>query len=499
MTQRPDLYRTPITDAVQLLRQRNNSKIVGFVDAHGVEHVSGVQEYDSVNDVPDGFEGVARVGNQLITGDGEKLSRLVDMSSQVVAVELGDSISARNGPPMQDENASSGTASLLADGWFNWLNWQAGSPITVIENAAVSGETANQMLARFGTDVLPYNPSLLVLMAGTNDVTDTGSAEQDINDIRGILNYGIPTIIAVPPPRSDALTDDQLSQIIRHRNWILRDCKREYSNVMVVDCYSGAVNPLSVTTAWKSGALSSDAGGVHPTKLGCNEMIRQADIDQIKAMFRPYPLVASASDSYDGAGSPTTGVSLGEGFNLMTGAQSLMLSGGGGTKTGSGTADGIANLPAGYTIDIPANITITISLESRADGAGNNLVLAIVATAAGNIQLTPSALAAKTIDGKWYELAEEVGIDDSANGIIKNVYASLYHSTTYVCRAGESQYNATEGMGAPKQPFVYVVPRWKKESALTFNCRPLFISVLGAGSATIKLGRVSVREYSSRY
>jgi lysophospholipase L1-like esterase len=59
-------------------------------------------------------------------------------------------------------------------GWVNWLEvalrGYVGRHVTVT-NAGVSGDSTEDMLARFERDVLPLSPSLVIVTAGGNDVT----------------------------------------------------------------------------------------------------------------------------------------------------------------------------------------------------------------------------------------------------------------------------------------------------------------------------------------
>jgi lysophospholipase L1-like esterase len=66
------------------------------------------------------------------------------------------------------------------------LRWPLLS-VSVI-NKGVRGETAQQMLARFGSDVLPYKPQLVIWQMGSNQALKGGSLEEYAATVRrGVL------------------------------------------------------------------------------------------------------------------------------------------------------------------------------------------------------------------------------------------------------------------------------------------------------------------------
>ena len=55
-----------------------------------------------------------------------------------------------------------------------------------IKNLARSGDTTEQILARFDNDVLPFAPRVLVIMAGVNDIRTGKSADEVIDNLKAL-------------------------------------------------------------------------------------------------------------------------------------------------------------------------------------------------------------------------------------------------------------------------------------------------------------------------
>jgi len=108
-------------------------------------------------------------------------------------------------------------------------------PYATIINAGVGGNTIRDMLARFDTDVAPYNPDYVILETGTNDVYNPLSSEFYPSAVNGwideynqlifkVLNIGAkPIIIGVPAlSQSDA-------DVPTLPEWLLNDRARLYA------------------------------------------------------------------------------------------------------------------------------------------------------------------------------------------------------------------------------------------------------------------------------
>ena len=133
--------------------------------------------------------------------------------------------------------------------------------LRLVHNAGVSGDTTADMRARLNGDVFAYNPGVLFVMGGTNDVGHKISASTTIANLKAIVvaakARGILVVLATIPPTSyPAMTDtiDALNaQIVRLAN--------SYA-VIVADVHK----PLSGPDGLYISKYTSD--GLHFSTLG---------------------------------------------------------------------------------------------------------------------------------------------------------------------------------------------------------------------------------------
>lgn len=87
--------------------------------------------------------------------------------------------------------------------------WPLSDYVKDVVDAGISGQTSDQMLARFQTDVIATNAATVVILAGTNDVlklqNPTVDNVQKMADMAS--RAGIHVIIGQLPPNSDWTTD----------------------------------------------------------------------------------------------------------------------------------------------------------------------------------------------------------------------------------------------------------------------------------------------------
>jgi lysophospholipase L1-like esterase len=156
-------------------------------------------------------------------------------------------------------------------------------------NEGISGNTTTQMTARLDSDVLLYDPSVVVVMGGTNDLKHRSATKAILRRLVGILqrvraNGAIAVLCTVPPRRhfeSQALA----------LNSAIRGYARK-SNVPLLDLYA-AVG--SKGGDWKP-RLTKD--GVHPTRRAADLMTAAAE--------KQLPRLLSSGSPLPGRGSPAT-------------------------------------------------------------------------------------------------------------------------------------------------------------------------------------------------
>lgn len=178
------------------------------------------------------------------------------------------------------------TAVLLGDSffgsypqWFGRGNAQGGGRLHPLKNAGVGSETLAQMLARWGTDVSPYNPELVVLAGGVNDVFAEGATSATIQSrYEGIIAQaatdGVKLLICTPSSNTSA-NAGQKTVLGQVRAYLLALSE---PNVTVVD------TGVTLTTG---DGVTADAAklvdAVHPNASGITAMANALD-DAIAAI-----------------------------------------------------------------------------------------------------------------------------------------------------------------------------------------------------------------------
>ncbi|HVE55606.1 MAG TPA: SGNH/GDSL hydrolase family protein [Pyrinomonadaceae bacterium] len=121
-------------------------------------------------------------------------------------------------PPAKDEKRVVFMGDSITDGWK--LNeYFPGSPFV---NRGISGQTTSQMLLRFRPDVIDLKPKVVVILAGTNDIS-ANTGPMTLEAIEGNLASmvelahanGINVVLASVLPVSDYNTNKAGEKIIR--------------------------------------------------------------------------------------------------------------------------------------------------------------------------------------------------------------------------------------------------------------------------------------------
>lgn len=99
---------------------------------------------------------------------------LLDSSRTVVQ---GDSLT---------ESFDSNTLPLFRSSWFHTAHTLSSGQIRLTENAAHGGYNSNQLVALFDTEVLTFDPTLVIVMPGRNDGQSLGYPSEMINYVTDI-------------------------------------------------------------------------------------------------------------------------------------------------------------------------------------------------------------------------------------------------------------------------------------------------------------------------
>jgi lysophospholipase L1-like esterase len=175
----------------------------------------------------------------------------------------------------------------ITDGWGRRPNTGTFFPGKAYVNRGISGQTTAQMVVRFRQDVIDLNPSVVVILAGTNDVAgNTGpmtpkmTEDNFISMVDMAKENGIKVVIASITPAFDYPWRKGLEpaeKIKSLNSWLETYCKDR--GLTYLDYYSALTDDKG---GMKEGT-SSD--GVHPTAAGYAIMapLAQAAIDEALA------------------------------------------------------------------------------------------------------------------------------------------------------------------------------------------------------------------------
>jgi lysophospholipase L1-like esterase len=179
-------------------------------------------------------------------------------------VTLGDSLT--QGPDVatglnnQVWNYSPGAAGFVTGGVM-----LSGPRLSLIRNAGIAGQTSTQIAARINTDALAYNPDIVTILAGTNDLvslnTNFASGLTTLMNnlqtmVQACLSAGVVPVLVTPPPH---VTYPSIAKLIQ---WFYYDLARAY-RIPLFDMYRLCVDPLTGTY------LSGYSGdGIHPQRAG---------------------------------------------------------------------------------------------------------------------------------------------------------------------------------------------------------------------------------------
>lgn len=167
-------------------------------------------------------------------------------NSQIRVITMGDSI----------------TQYGSASGWMLYVEMTSNRRVRVVKDAAVAGETVDQMIARFSTDVTPYADQAdeLWIMAGTNNAALGESNSVFAPKMSTLIDLGIATGLRVRvfniPPRDNVIAVANT----------MRECISAVAMQKGVNCYDpwqGVINPA---TGGYNAADTID--GVHPSAAG---------------------------------------------------------------------------------------------------------------------------------------------------------------------------------------------------------------------------------------
>jgi lysophospholipase L1-like esterase len=248
-------------------------------------------------------------------------------------VFLGDSITAFG-------NAlETGPSDTFGWGWTAQATFLSKGRVLQVNNAGVPGNTLEQMLARFSTDVLAYTPDKVVIAGGTNDIPSTALTKTQLSAITSTLasiidsaeSAGIQPIVCDVPPREDApvaIHEANAKALSGAIAALAATKQNQYGNVVFVNLYSVLVN--RATGGYLPGYGLGD--GIHPSVKGAtavaNAFISATEVAYSSSVYLPWsnsslinlvpnplfinPIGSSWSAGYGSSPPPTVSVVSGD-------------------------------------------------------------------------------------------------------------------------------------------------------------------------------------------
>lgn len=441
---------------------------------------TGVTDYQIVNGdpTPANQQMLFDPGNPPTSGPtlsgasaGAVLTAVPRPVSRILCVLEGDSHAAENGPIV-----SGTTISYPEVGWFNWLSLTGA--FENVGNYGVGGQTTAQILQRTQASIAAAKitgAKDVFICCGANDVNDAGYVESAtklnmaaIYAAWSAAGFVVHVMTTFPQYAQSAARG---ANIARLRNWQLQQasCKGYQAH----DSWLALIDPSSITGAAKQYYLRSD--NLHPSVKGARAIsstVQANTAARIAAATQYHAGAVIESVAYDAATSNIVQ------YPLITGAVSSGVAAGMQAQAGSGTA------------------TLTPSVAARADGFGNNQILAMTGMSANAEPTfrTNDNTASRISAGTSYAVEAHIAASNMA-GIKRITMRAIANvgGTNYLweflspSNLPSTEYDQTDWSGWVRIPVISLpgVPT-------SFNLVLLPTAADAGASATLAMGRISV-------
>ncbi len=418
----------------------------------------------------------------------------------IVGGSTGDRHSDQNGTVSVD---------ISSDGFFNWANWRLGNPFRLIRNGAVSGRHTDVVLENLASDILNADVGYVAVMAGGNDV----AAGKTYTEIAGNLhqiyqrlldNNMIPLIFTISP--AAVAYPSAISNVFSRVNDWIREYPTRQNGLFMFDTFRVTNAPLN-PTQWRSGYSVDGGHAVAPGASAIGLPLATALATEL-GIAQMYPRCSGLSDTWVNSNSigPGGGVNLYDGVSLMQGTSgsTANLDAPGCTFT---LTDAVPGTSATDKITLSAfsngvaGMACTVTTPVNANGYGDDLVLALTASAAGQYMLVGfSNVASKATSGYWYQPG--CGIDIVGGSIRPSAVATLVAMSAGLSirsSAGWEINAPTVGIGEDATGMFQQALRWQYLAAYGFLQLAVKIQFQSAGTCTIKLRQAELREYTGAF
>ena len=217
-------------------------------------------EYDVYDDMPFTVPGTYVYRVRGITESGTPISNWSAYGSFTVAertpiAALGDSI-------------THGGGAITVPPSYQLYDWESYCTVPV-KNLGRSGDTTEDMLARFERDVLPFSPRVLVIMGGVNDYRVGIYGAETVRNLAALREkcraHGITPIFLTATPIRPALMTERMTVTTPPSDWWAH---RDYVNKWVMQ-QEYSIDVASVL-ADENGELEEKytTDGLHPDLMG---------------------------------------------------------------------------------------------------------------------------------------------------------------------------------------------------------------------------------------
>ena len=446
------------------------------------------------------------VSNYVTAGAGNVATNPTDASGNPVysgvpsraksVIIFGDSITANN--------TSSGGAFNYApaNGYWNWANALLGQRYKLLRNAGIGGNWTSDMLNRLYSDVLFYRPDIVVVLGGTNDISNNVPVATTITNLttiyERILSTGSSVVAMTILPRAAAgITTAQRNRLMQINNWI-----REYTytrpNIILCDAFFAFADASNATS---DPVTTYTSDGLHPNSIGArvvgNELYKVLNV-LTPASNRS---VNGQADVFDATDNPTG--------NMMVNGMLQIL----GASSGTGFA---GNNPNNFTIQrLAGTSTWTGSTNARTDGYPGNWYRAAITggTLATEQFEFRQNLSGPTAGGTTYQIGDqlyaEVELNVTVSGTTPYINQLCLQTVEYdrdgnaVMSTASIYKNGTEKQLSSNFSGVFRTPVFTTTGSagvgasqrVTVSLQVIFDGTIST-SVTIDIARMSVRKAS---
>ena len=254
---------------------------VFYVKDNNLNNIQKVASYKSLQDM-DYYDEKAYINKGLyfynIQAYDKNSKKIAESKNSYFTVETDNVKVAALG-----DSITHGGGAVSTPPSFTLYNWETYAGIPVV-NIGFSGNLTSDMLKRFDHDVLAFNPKLLVIMGGVNDIRTGIKADTVIANLTAIKekcrkNSIIPvflTVTSVNPPKMNSVAKLDISN-----NW---QAEREKVNKWIKsqDYYVDVAEDMTDERGYLADNLTTD--GLHPDYEG-KKHIGEAVGDYLRLNF----------------------------------------------------------------------------------------------------------------------------------------------------------------------------------------------------------------------